>query len=192
MTANGLDIVDTLRLELGLSVMLDETGRPRLNEGVERPRWPGKLDPSKTVVMDTSPTQDGEFWPAPRFEILIANLDSVGIKVVQVGDPASERLARADHVFRKLNASERAGVISEALLWIGMNTSWRYIAAALNKPQVVIVSSRDDVKPSWNDTFIVDAASHKAESKTLGPISVTSVAEAATKALKQLGIAAQL
>lgn len=172
--------------------MLDATGRPVLNGSLEHPRWPNKLDPKLTAVIDTSPTTDGEFWSTPRFEILIANLDSVGIKVVQVGDPESERLARANHVFRKLSNAQRAGVISDAMLWIGMNTPWRFVAAALNKPQVVIAGSKLDVAPHWKDTFIVDATKHEPESKALGPISVTSVADSVTKALKQLGKAAKL
>lgn len=140
--------------------------------------------------MDTTPSLDGEFWPTPRFEILIANLDSVGISVVQVGDPSSEFLARANHHYKKLAPSDRAGVISQTLLWIGMNTQWRFIAAALGKPQIVIASSSAQVDPRWNDTYIVDATTHAPESKALGPISVTSVAEAVTKALKKIGAAA--
>lgn len=137
--------------------------------------------------MDTTATDDGEFWPTPRFEILIANLDSVGITVVQVGDPSSERLARANHHFKKLSSPDRAGVISMSLLWIGMNTPWRIVAAALGKPQIVIAASKAQVEPRWSDTLVVDASAHAPESKALGPISVTSVAEAVSAALKQFG-----
>lgn len=182
------DLAANILSSLGFELEIQSSGRPVVvRPALGNPKWPNKLAHHRTVVMDTSPTSDGEFWPTPRFEILIANLDAVGISVVQVGDPSSERLARANHHYKKLTNAERAGVISNCLLWIGMNTPWRIIAAALNKPQIVIASSQSMVEPRWQDTFVVDASSHPPESKALGPISVTSVAEAVSNALKQIG-----
>ena len=188
MTTLESDLVTRIQDSLGIELSFESHGRPKIvRPQIGSPKWPHKLDPLRTVVMDTTPTADGEFWPTPRFEILIANLDSVGIAVVQVGDPSSERLARANHHFKKLSSADRAGVISKSLLWVGMNTSWRIVAAALNKPQIVIATAKSQVEPRWQDTFVVDASAHAPESKALGPISVTSVAEAVSTALKQFG-----
>lgn len=188
MTEREANLCADIRTALGLEISFLPDGHPSLpTTSIKLPKWPSKLDPIRTVVMDTSPTHDGEFWPTPRFEILIANLDSVGIAVVQVGDPSSERLARANHHFHKLSSAERAGVIDHALLWIGVNTPWRIIAAALSKPQVVIAASKDQLEPRWINTFVTDAQAYAPESKALGPISVTAVAEAVNQALKHIG-----
>ena len=188
MTTLDSDLVTRIQDSLGIELEFSTQGRPKIvRPPLGSPKWPHKLDPLRAVVMDTTPTDDGEFWPTPRFEILIANLDSVGISVVQVGDPSSEFLARANHHFKKLSSADRAGVISMSLLWIGMNTPWRYVAAALGKPQIVIAASKSQVEPNWPDTFVVDASAHAPESKALGPISVTSVAEAVSTALKKFG-----
>lgn len=188
MTVVTGDIVSHVRAALGFELGLTESGRPKiLGPALGKPKWPHKLAHHRTVAIDTTPTADGEFWPTPRFEILIANLDAVGISVIQIGDATSERLARANHHYRKLANPERAGVIANCLLWIGMNTPWRFVAAALDKPQIVIASAQSHIEPRWKDTYVVDASSHAPESKTLGPISVTAVAAAVTSALKQLG-----
>lgn len=183
------DTADVLRKLVGQDVTTSETGRPKLDLGkLPKPRWPKKLSPERTVVLDITPAENGEQWPTPRFEILIANLDSIGIAALQVGDPGCERLGRANDYFVKDAPDQRAALIGEALLWIGMDTSWRLAAAALDKPQVVIAHSRSAVQPCFEDTFIVDAGKHAPESKVLGPISVTSVAEAVIKALKSIGV----
>lgn len=188
MASQELDLVARVLYSLEIELEFDSHGRPKLiSPPIGSPKWPHKLEPHRTVVMDTTPTDDGEFWPTPRFEILIANLDSVGISVVQVGDPSSDFLARANHHYKKLSSADRAGVIAQSLLWIGMNTPWRIVAAALNKPQIVIAAAKSQVEPRWQDTFVVDASAHAPESKALGPISVTSVAEAVSSALKQIG-----
>lgn len=193
MSARDQDIAARIRSTLNLDITFNDAGRPHLDSAtLPTPKWPSKLEPHRTVVLDTSPSADGEFWPTPRFEILIANLDSVGIAAVQVGDAASERLERASHRYTKLSSSERAAVIHKALLWVGLDTPWRFIAAALGKPQIVIAASGVHVDPRWKDTFVVDSTAHSPESKVLGPISVTSVAEAVSAALKQLGAAPKL
>ncbi len=192
MTVRETQIAARLQTALNLEITFDSAGRPRLESAnLPAPKWPHKLEPHRTVVLDTSPSDDGEFWPTPRFEILIANLDAVGIAAVQVGDASSDRLARANHHFAKLKPAERAAVLDKALLWVGLDTPWRFIAAALGKPQIVIAASKQQIDPRWKDTFVVDAAAHAPESKALGPISVTSVAEAISTALKQIGATAK-
>ncbi|MBK6765865.1 MAG: hypothetical protein IPG71_05900 [bacterium] len=193
VSACDSDIAARIRSTLNLEITFNDAGRPRLEAAkLPTPKWPSKLEPHRTVVLDTSPSADGEFWPTPRFEILIANLDAVGISAVQVGDASSDRLARATHRFPKLAPAERAAVINKALLWVGLDTHWRIVAAALNKPQIVIAAAGVLVDPRWNDTFVANSSAHVPESKILGPISVTSVAEAVSAALKQLGAASKL
>lgn len=194
MTAIGADeIVDKATRLLGFQVTLDDSGRPMVDVAkLPKQNPPGKLDMKRTVVIDTSPSVDGEQWPAPRFEILIANLDSVGISVLQLGNTSCTKLLRANDHFLKDRADKRASYIGQALLWIGMDSAWRFIAAGLGKPQIVIAADKSRVAPRWHDTFVVDALSHAPESKALGPISVTSVATAVSDALKQIGVSAKL
>ncbi len=187
MISDETDFAARVKQSVGLELTLDESGRPKLLSPLGSPKWPNSLAHHRTVVMDTTPTEEGEFWPAPRFEILIANLDALGISVIQVGDPTSDRLSRATYHYKKLSSEDRAGVISMCLLWIGLNTTWRIIAAAVGKPQIVIAYSESQVMPRWDNTFVANAKAHAPESKALGPISVMSVAEATTNALKFVG-----
>lgn len=158
--------------------------------GLSLPKWPKKLDPARCVVIDTSEARDGFSWPTPRFEILIANLDAIGLTAVQIGSPASEKLQRAQQHFARLEPAERAAVIDHTLLWIGHDTCWRYAAAALGKPQVIIASQKI-IGPVWPNTFQADSSRGKAESTALGPVSVTAVATAVRDALKKLGVPEQ-
>jgi hypothetical protein len=104
------DAVSRAERELGLRLTVNAMGAPVLDVSrFPEPKWPRKLDPLRTVVIDTSVSDDEFEWPAPRFEILIANLDSIGLTVVQVGDPSSEKLQRAQHHFVRLTHEERAG-----------------------------------------------------------------------------------
>ncbi|MBL0063389.1 MAG: hypothetical protein IPP40_18370 [bacterium] len=82
MTTLESDLVTRVHDSLGIELEFDPQGRPKLiRPPLGSPKWPHTLEPLRTVVMDTTPTDDGEFWPTPRFEILIANLDSVSITV---------------------------------------------------------------------------------------------------------------
>lgn len=191
MSDQVAQLLARVRSELQLSVQLTSAGKIELDASCfSLPKWPKKLDPQRCVVIDTTAAADGYAWPTPRFEILIANLDSIGLAVVQVGDPSSEKLQRAQQHFVRLAPPERAAVIQHAQLWIGHDTLWRTVAAAVGKPQVVIALNK--IVPVWKNTFVVDSAGHAPESAALGPVSVTSVATAVRDALKQLGVPAQL
>lgn len=176
--------------ECGIEIDSND-GKPRLDRAnLSLPKWPKKLDPARCVVIDTTKARDGFSWPTPRFEILIANLDAIGLTAVQIGSPASEKLQRAQQHFARLNPVECAAVIDHTLLWIGHDTCWRYAAAALGKPQVVIASHKI-TGPVWPNTFQADATRSAAESKALGPVSVTAVATAVRDAMKKLGVPEQ-
>ncbi|MCC6476175.1 hypothetical protein IT157_03895 [bacterium] len=178
------EISSAIQKLLGVEPEWSTDGSPRLEKSILRElKWPKNISPLSTVVMDTLPGPKGESWPEPRFEILIANLDSVGLKSVQCGGSSETKLGRALHDFSKLSSPDRAAVISGACMWIGMESPWRWIAAALDTPQVVITGLSDSTL-IWKDTFVVRQGKHAAESSALGPISVTDVAEAATLAMK--------
>lgn len=169
---------------LGVDVTWSADGRPQIDRQLLRDvKWPKNVPAQSAVVIDASPGLSKESWPEPRFEILIANLDSVGLKSVQCGGSEEAKLGRALHDFSKLSSLDRAAVIGGACIWIGMESAWRWIAAALNTPQVVI-AGLSDTSFTWKDTFVVKQGEHAAESSALGPISVTDVAEAATLAMK--------
>ncbi|MBU1636767.1 hypothetical protein KKC97_03795, partial [bacterium] len=129
-------------------------------------------------------------WPVPRFEILIANLDSIGLKSVAVGvpglDQADESLSRVVADFSaKVDLRNQAAAISKCILWIGHDTPRRHLAAAVGTPQLVLLPHGEESEPSYSDTLFVKPSRGPVESKVLGPLSVTDAAEAVQKLLKR-------
>jgi ADP-heptose:LPS heptosyltransferase len=78
-------------------------------------------------------------------------------------------------------------VISKCILWIGHDTPRRHLAEAVGTPQLVLLPHGDATEPSYPDTYFVKPSKGSAESKVLGPLSVTDAAEAVTKLLKKIG-----
>jgi ADP-heptose:LPS heptosyltransferase len=184
-----MELLKRLSQELNLDVILRD-GRPRLDlTSVSGPRWPRKLVPEICVAIDPYELQSHRSWPLPRFEILIANLDSIGLKAVAVGIPGeahqTEKLLRVATDFsNRKRAIHQAHVISKCMLWVGHDTLWRHVAAAVGTPQIVIALEGSVSEPCYEDTVVVFPGKAKAESKALGPLGVTEVAEAITNWLK--------
>jgi ADP-heptose:LPS heptosyltransferase len=187
-----MDLVTRIRQELALDVSIQD-GRPCLDLSmVKEARWPRKVNPAVCIAIDPYGPDARHRWPLPRFEILIANLDSIGLKAIAVGipgpDQSDERLIRVVADFSvRYEALAQAGVIAKCIMWIGHDTVRRHIAAAVGIPQIVLLPSGDGTEPVYNDTVFVRPGSGKAESKVLGPLSVANVAEAVTSVLKNLG-----
>jgi ADP-heptose:LPS heptosyltransferase len=187
-----MDLVTRIRQELALDVSMKD-GRPCLDLSmVKDARWPRKVNSAVCIAIDPYGPDAERRWPLPRFEILIANLDSIGLKAVAVGipgaDQSDERLARVVADFSdRYDAVTQAGVISKCIMWVGHDTVRRHIAAAVGIPQVVLLPDGGETIPAYGDTIFVKPSSGKAESKVLGPLSVADVAEAVTAVLKKLG-----
>lgn len=175
-----------------MDVTLDG-GRPVLDiSAVKGPRWPRKVNPAICVAIDPYGPDAKRRWPVPRFEILIANLDSIGLKSVAVGvpgaDQADENLCRVVADFSaSTDLKSQAEAISKCMLWIGHDTPRRHLAAAVGVPQVVLLPQGEETEPSYEDTVFVTPSKGPVESKVLGPLSVTDAAEAVTKLLRKLG-----
>ena len=187
-----MNLIAHLKQECGVEVSLVD-GRPSLDiSSVKGPRWPRKVNPSLCVAIDPYGPDASRRWPVPRFEILIANLDSIGLKAVAVGvpgsDQADENLSRvvADFSVKKGLLSQ-AQAISKCILWIGHDTPRRHLAAAVGTPQLVLLPRGEESEPNYSDTYFVKPSKGPVESKALGPLSVTDAAEAVTGMLKQLG-----
>jgi ADP-heptose:LPS heptosyltransferase len=186
-----MDLVARFREELGLDIEWID-GRPRLDVSQVRGlRWPRKVTPELAICMDPYVAGDTAGWPLPRFEILIANVDTIGLKVAACGVPeagqADEKLLRAAADFSGKPPLKQAKAISETLLWIGHDTIWRHVAAAVGVPQVVIAVDGNTSEPRYADTHFVLPGKEAAESKALGPVSVTDVATVVSEIIKQAG-----
>jgi ADP-heptose:LPS heptosyltransferase len=187
-----MNLIAHLKQKCGVDVSLDG-GRPVLDiTAVKGPRWPRKLNPGLCVAIDPYGPDATRRWPVPRFEILIANLDSIGLKAVAVGVPGSdqddEHLSRVVADFtRKTDLLSQAEAISKCILWIGHDTPRRHLAAAVGIPQLVLLPAGDETEPAYNDTVFVKPVKGPVESKALGPLSVSVAAEAVTDMLKKLG-----
>ncbi|MBU0692746.1 hypothetical protein KKH18_13160 [bacterium] len=185
-----MNLIAHLKQECGVEVSL-ESGRPVLDiSAMKGPRWPRKVNPALCVAIDPYGPDAKRRWPVPRFEILIANLDSIGLKSVAVGvpglDQADESLSRVVADFSaKVDLRNQAAAISKCILWIGHDTPRRHLAAAVGTPQLVLLPHGEESEPSYSDTLFVKPSRGPVESKVLGPLSVTDAAEAVQKLLKR-------
>jgi hypothetical protein len=180
---NTDDLIARIQQELGLSVSIRD-GRPFLDlSDVGDVKWPRKLVPETCVAVDPYADDPERRWVFPRYEILIANLDYIGFNAIAVGHPArdqkDERLLRVAADFAgKFSPFKTAVVISKCRLWIGPDTLWRHVAAAVGTPQLVVVPRGVADQPIYSDTTVVVAKGKRTESEALGPLSVAEVAEA--------------
>ncbi len=187
-----MDLVAQLESLLGTEISMED-GCPVVDtEKLKQVRWPRKVNPALCVAIDPYGPDAKRRWPVPRFEILIANLDSIGLKAVAVGvpgqDQSDERLCRAVADFtKKSDLRAQASVISKCIMWIGHDTPHRHIAAAVGVPQLVLLPHGEESEPSYSNTCFVKPSKGPVESKVLGPLSVTDAAEAVTDMLKKLG-----
>src|SRR3989339_1066522 len=119
-----MDLVTRIRQELALEVSMKD-GRPCLDlSETKDARWPRKINPAVCIAIDPYGPDAECRWPLPRFEILIANFDSIGLKAVAVGNPGAdqsdERLSRIVADFTdKCDLLTQTRVISKCLMWIG-------------------------------------------------------------------------
>lgn len=172
---------------LGVGLRWSASGAPEISaEDLPRAKWPRALKPEETVVMDPSGDSATFCWPLPRFEILVANLDAIGFKVAGTGTtPDGETILRAQwDLSQERKLLKRAAVIRESRLWIGHDTIWRHVAAALGTPQVVLQGPRAIEGLIYADTHVAGSSGARAESKALGPLSVKEVSELILSALK--------
>ncbi|MBU1638173.1 hypothetical protein KKC97_10965, partial [bacterium] len=152
-----MNLIAHLKQECGVEVSL-ESGRPVLDiSAMKGPRWPRKVNPALCVAIDPYGPDAKRRWPVPRFEILIANLDSIGLKSVAVGvpglDQADESLSRVVADFSaKVDLRNQAAAISKCILWIGHDTPRRHLAAAVGTPQLVLLPHGEESEPSYSDT----------------------------------------
>lgn len=186
------EIIRRLREELQLPAEWRQD-RPWIDvEQLRSARWPRKLKPEQTVAVDPYVPEDGKRWVSPRWEILIANLDQIGYKVLATGLPVpgqrDEQLMRAaSSLSVKMKLAQRVWMISRCRMWIGPDSLWRHVAAAVNVPQVIVCPQGEADGPVYEDTMVAVPSGKPAESETLGPLSVTVVADAVVQTLKKLG-----
>lgn len=180
------EIARRIRELLGVELSWELSGRPRIECELPRINWPRGMQGETTVALD--PADGAHFtWPTPRFEILIANLESIGYKTVSTGVAVDgEALNRAHwNLSRERKLLKIIAAIRASVLWVGHDTLWRHIAAAVATPQVVLTNGTPLSGPVYPDTNVVSSRGGRAESAALGPLSVKEVSEAILSVLKR-------